>query len=437
MRAPGSFPRRLGKRETTAGTCRARQRRVVTSTRDWHATRTAARSMGRMPRSIPVIVGALGLAAAAAWLLWQPATQEPGLLDISGRIEGDQAAVGAKVGGRIVRLPAHEGAKLEAGDLIAELASEQAQAHLAHAQHVEHEAREQLTQARARVSTAERQLEAARTAVQLGQRVSRARIGEAEAAVGSARARLQQAEADLQRVARDHVRAQELFARDLIAASQLDQARAADGVARGAVAAAREQITQAEEKLELARASRVEVSLREREMEAAGERVREAQAAVEAARAAIQTAAASRAVAQADAAETRIVAPFAGTVLRRLVEPGEVVAPGTPLVTLVDLARLHAKVYVAEADLGKVKLGEAARVWTDAFPGRAFTARVVEIAQQAEFTPRDVHTKDERVKLVFAVKLAIDNPAGVLKPGMPVDGLIRWDAGARWPDDAR
>jgi HlyD family secretion protein len=62
---------------------------------------------------------------------------------------------------------------------------------------------------------------------------------------------------------------------------------------------------------------------------------------------------------------------------------------------------------------------------------------VVEIAQQAEFTPRDVHTRDERVKLVFAVKLAIENPDGVLKPGMPVDGLIRWDAGARWPDEGR
>ena len=172
-------------------------------------------------------------------------------------------------------------------------------------------------------------------------------------------------------------------------------------------------------------------------MEAAAERVGEARAAVEAARAAIQMAMASRAVARANAADTRIVAPFAGTVLKRLVERGEMVAPGTPLVTLVDLGRLHAKVYVAEAELGKVKLGDAARVWTDAVPGRAFAARVVEVAQQAEFTPRDVHTRDERTKLVFAVKLAIDNPDGVLKPGMPVDGQIRWVAEARWPDAGR
>ena len=114
-----------------------------------------------------------------------------------------------------------------------------------------------------------------------------------------------------------------------------------------------------------------------------------------------------------------MVAPFAGTVLKKLVEVGEVVAAGTPLVTLVDLSKLHAKVYVAERDLGKVRLGDAGRVYTDAFPRRAFEATVAEFAQQAEFTPRDVHMKDERVKQVFAVKLAIRNPDGALKPGMP------------------
>ena len=390
-----------------------------------------------MRRSIPLVLVALVLAAGAVWLVWQPATEEPGFVDVSGRVEGDQATVGAKVGGRIVELPVREGEQLEAEDLVAALASEQVQARLAHAEHVEHGAREELAQAKARVATAERQLEAARTAVQLGERVSRARIGEAEAAVGSARSRLEQVEAELERAARDYDRAQQLFARGLIAASQLDQARAADGVARGAVGAARKQLVQAEENLQLARTSAFEVSLREREMEAAAERVGEARAAVEAARAAIQMAMASRAVARANAADTRIVAPFAGTVLKRLVERGEMVAPGTPLVTLVDLGRLHAKVYVAEAELGKVKLGDAARAWTDAFPGRAFAARVVEVAQQAEFTPRDVHTRDERTKLVFAVKLAIDNPDGVLKPGMPVDGQIRWVAEARWPDAGR
>jgi HlyD family secretion protein len=111
-----------------------------------------------------------------------------------------------------------------------------------------------------------------------------------------------------------------------------------------------------------------------------------------------------------------------------------VVAAGTPLITLVDLAQLHAKVYMAEQDLGKVKVGNAARVYADAFPTQYFEATVAQVAQQAEFTPRDIHMRDERVKLVFAVKLAIDNPQGVLKPGMPVDARIRWNPQADWSD---
>jgi HlyD family secretion protein len=185
-----------------------------------------------MRRSIPLVFAALLLAAGGVWLVWRPPTEAPGIIEVSGRVEGDQAAVGAKVGGRIIELPVREGAKLEAGDLIAGLASEQVRAQLARAEHVEHGAREQLAQATARVATAERQLEAARTAVQLGERVSRARIGEAEAAVGSARARLEQAEADLERAERDYGRARELFTRELIAASEMDRARAGDGVAR-------------------------------------------------------------------------------------------------------------------------------------------------------------------------------------------------------------
>jgi len=206
-------------------------------------------------------------------------------------------------------------------------------------------------------------------------------------------------------------------------------------VASGAVEAARKQLVQAQEHLELARTSLVAIGVKEKDVETAVERLREARAAVETARAQIQSAEASRALAQANLDDTRVVAPFAGTILRKLVEAGEVVASGTPLVTLVDLSRLYAKVYVSETDLGRIKLNDAARAYTDAFPRRPFEATVTEISQQAEFTPRDAHTKEERTKLVFAVKLALENPEGVLKPGMPADAQIRWDARAPWRDE--
>jgi HlyD family secretion protein len=174
--------------------------------------------------------------------------------------------------------------------------------------------------------------------------------------------------------------------------------------------------------------------LRQKEAQTVAERLQEARAAVETARAQIESAEAGRRLARANLNDAKVVAPFGGTVLKKLVEAGEVVAAGTPLVTLVDLARLYAKVYVAEGDLGKVKLGDPARVYTDAFPRRYFAAIAAEVSQQAEFTPRDVHMKDERAKLVFAVKLAIQNPEGILKPGMPVDARLRWSPQAPWGD---
>lgn len=380
-----------------------------------------------------VTVGLLILAAFGIWgYLGSSSDSVPGILEASGRIEGDQAAVGAKVGGKLVRLAVREGDRLKAGQLIAEMASDQVQAQLQQAEHVLHTGREQLAGAQAKLVATQRQTEGAEIAVTLAERESRARIGEAEAALGAARARLRQTEADLEKAAKDHGRYRQLFDRDLISAQELDKARAADEVARASVEAARKQVSEAEETLDLARASRVAVELRRKEAQTIAERVREARAAVETAQAQIQSAGAGVMLARANLNDTRVVAPFAGTVLRKLVEAGEVVAPGTPLITLVDLSRLHAKVYVAERDLGRVKVDDPARVYTDAFPKRYFEATVSEVSQQAEFTPRDVHMKEDRVKLVFAVKLAVKNPEGILKPGMPVDALMRWSSDAPW-----
>jgi HlyD family secretion protein len=377
---------------------------------------------------------ALGILALILWLVLRSTPPAAGVLEVNGRIEGDQAAVGAKVGGEIVRLAVREGDQVAAGALIAQLASEQAQARLDEAEHTVHTAREQLNAAQARVTTVQSEGETAQTAIRLAQQESQAWIGEAQAALEAARARLRQAEADLEKAANDYTRYRALFAKKVVAAQQLDTAKAAYEGSQAAAEAAREQVTQAQKTLERASASRVTVDLRRQEAQTARERLAEARAAVETAHARLQTAEASLRLAQANLNDTRVLAPFAGTVLRRFVEPGEVVAAGTPLITLVDLAKLHAKVYVAETHLGKLKIGAPARVYTDAFPERYFDATVSQIAQQAEFTPRDIHMPAERTTLVFAVKLAIHNPQGLLKPGMPVDGRIRWRPQAPWGD---
>jgi HlyD family secretion protein len=139
-------------------------------------------------------------------------------------------------------------------------------------------------------------------------------------------------------------------------------------------------------------------------------------------------------LAKSQIGKTEIRAPISGVVLVKAIEPGEFATPGKPIAVLVDLQSLELKVFIPEADLGKINLRDEARVKTSAFPDHFYTARVSRVDQQAQFTPRDIHMPEERTRMVFGVTLAVANPTGELKPGMPADAWIRWSDGVRWPD---
>jgi HlyD family secretion protein len=122
-----------------------------------------------------------------------------------------------------------------------------------------------------------------------------------------------------------------------------------------------------------------------------------------------------------------LLAPARGTMINRLVEPGEFVAPGTAVAVLADLESLELKVYVPEKTVPKLHLGMGADIRIDAFEDRSFPGKVVYISPQAEFTPKNIQTKEERTKLVFAVKISVANPDGILKSGIPADVTLRVD----------
>ena len=130
--------------------------------------------------------------------------------------------------------------------------------------------------------------------------------------------------------------------------------------------------------------------------------------------------------------ETKIYAPSDGVILSRPAEEGEVVNPGETIYTMVDLQKLYVKVYIPEPDLGKVKLGQPARVYVDAYKNRYFNGTLTRIYEEAEFTPKDVQTKEERVKLVFGAEVSVDNKEELLKPGMPADVVIKLNPKAEW-----
>ncbi len=220
------------------------------------------------------------------------------------------------------------------------------------------------------------------------------RLLAAEKQVKQVTARLSTLEHHAVKAQTDHRRYQVLLQEGAVSTQQLDQSENAVRAAEGELAAARELLAAARAETTAGRAARDE--------------------------------------AQVAATERRITAPVAGTVVTKAAEAGELVFPGKPIVVLVDLNRPYLRVYLPERDIGKVRLGDPARVYVDSFPGRPFEATVTEVANKAEFTPKDVHMPDERVTLVYSVKLEIKNPEGILKPGMPADALIRWKPDADW-----
>ncbi|HEY43106.1 MAG TPA: HlyD family efflux transporter periplasmic adaptor subunit [Anaerolineae bacterium] len=145
---------------------------------------------------------------------------------------------------------------------------------------------------------------------------------------------------------------------------------------------------------------------------------------IEIAQAAVEETKANLRLVEYQLAELSLEAPVTGIVSQIVVNVGEVAAPGTPLGTVLDPSFLTLTVYVPEAQVAKISAGDAVEIRVDAYPEEVFNGRVSYIANQAQFTPTEVQTQEERVKLVFAVEILLDDPDGRLKPGMPADAVI-------------
>ena len=180
-----------------------------------------------------------------------------------------------------------------------------------------------------------------------------------------------------------------------------------------AVAKAQAAYDTAEKAVEIARAQlrALQAGATEEQLDAARSQVKEAQAAVSAV--------------QAKLDKLKLKAPISGTVLQRTINEGEIAAPGATLFLLGNLDEVTLTIYVTEEDLGKVQVGQAVRVKVDSYPNEIFPGRVVQISSEAEFMPKNVQTKEERIKMVFAVKVRIPNPEHKLRAGMPADAIIQ------------
>jgi HlyD family secretion protein len=343
------------------------------------------------PKAPRIFLAAIALLAVLDVLVGGCAQKPPAdRVRVSGQVEATDVQVAPAVGGTLLELRVGEGDRVKAGDVIAQLDTADARLALARVKAEEDQARAQL-----RLLLA-------------GARVEDIRQAEAQAGAAAADARA--AEAELAAAEADVERFEALLASSSGSRKQRDDAVTRRDVARQRVQAAGDRVRAAREAV-----ARLRAGARRED--------------VDAARARVAAAAAQIAATEKSIADATVAAPISGIVSEKLADEGELLQPRAPLVVISDLDRAWANVYVDEPSVPRLRLGQRATVFTDA-GGPGIPGTVSYISSKAEFTPRNVQTAEDRSKLVYRVKVTVDNTNGVLKAGMPVEAEIPFESGA-------
>jgi HlyD family secretion protein len=385
-------------------------------------------------RIIIVIIVALAVVGACLYFFNQNGRNSQNQISVSGNIELTEVNIAFKTSGRLIERAADEGASVKKGQLIARLDREQLLA--------------QRDREAAGLQSATAQLAQAETALAWQKANLAADIEQRKADLDSYLARLQElkngsrpqeiqeakaavdsAQAEYDRAKRDWDRAQPLYKNDDISTALYDQYRSRYEAAEAALKQVKE------------RQSLVQTGPRTEQIEAAAAQVERAKASIKMAetnaleikrreqelplrRAEIERAKASLAMVESQLADTIVVSPVDGVVLVKAADVGEVLAAGTTVVTIGDIDHPWLRAYINQTDLGKIKLGMKAEVTTDSYPNKAYKGHISFIASEAEFTPKQIQTKEERVKLVYRFKIDLDNPQHELKSNMPADAVL-------------
>ena len=348
---------------------------------------------------------------------------DPNIIRVSGNIEVTDAEVSFKMPGRVQERLVSEGETVKAGQVVARLDADallrevdlrKAEVRAAEAFLAELQAGarpEEIAQVEATVQRAKSFLDE----LLAGSRPEEIAAGEAE---------VQRAKADADRLKSEFDRYSGLYKSQTVSAREFELAQAGDEMA-----AAR--LRQAEEHLKLVREGprKEDIEQARAALKEASERFALVKAGprketIDQARARLDQAKQGRALAETQLGYATVVSPLSGVVLSKHIEPGEYVMPGTPVVTVGDLENVWVRAYINETDLGRVKVGQRVRVTTDTYPDKVYEGHISFISSQAEFTPKNVQTAKERVKLVYRIKVDIENLNMELKSGMPADAEL-------------
>jgi HlyD family secretion protein len=333
-----------------------------------------------MKRLIPIAILLLAAVSGGIWWHAQQAKKAAPRSEIalSGNIEAHESLVSFKVQGRIAELPVEEGQQVAAGALLARLEDEDFRQHV--------------------------RMDESNVAVRASD-LALSRAGTRQQEIKAAEQAVVDAEANLDQRKLDDTRARQLFAKDEVAAQDRDEAATALKRAQATLEQARQRLNEAEE------------GTRKEELAVAQANLVQANT--------------SLGLSRINLDYTTLRAPSTGVITVRQAELGEVVSPGSPVVTLADLDHIWLRAYVAETDLGRIHFGQDVTITTDTYPGKQYHGRISFIASDAEFTPKSVQTYQERVTLVYRIKIDVENPHHELKPGMPADAHIALNLAAK------
>jgi HlyD family secretion protein len=366
----------------------------------------------------------LGLAGGVYWYVYLRPVKKLNTLKVSGNIETTEVEMSFKIPGRVEKRFVDEGEKIQIGKPVAELEVADLEQDVAMRRAELNAARAQLDELkegsrRQDIEAAEAAMRKAKSTLEDLEAGPRAQeIAVAEAAVNAS-------VAERDRAISDYDRAKALMPSKAISKEQYDLAKSTFGVAEA-------HLRDSQEKLKL-----LQAGYRENQIEAARAAYEQAKwqydmikegprrQDIEQSEARMHQAEAALKLAETRLGYAKIVSPMTGMVLSKNIEPGEYVAAGTPVVTIGDLVNVWVRAYIPEELNGRVKFGQKVRVTTD--NGKQYDGYVSFISNEAEFTPKNVQTEKERVKLVYRIKINITNPKMDLNPGMPVDGIIETD----------
>jgi HlyD family secretion protein len=357
-----------------------------------------------------VLILLIAVAALAATGLYAGWFHRDNTLQGSGTVEARNIRVGSKVGGRIDKVLVREGDSVQPGQVLITFDDKELQAALEQSRANDEKARrgyrpEEIAEARAAAAQAKADFELKKN-------------GYRQEDIAAAQADLDRAKADETRTHLDFDRYDALAKKDLVSKQQLDSAEANWKMALAQQHNARHKLD------ELQRGYRPE------EIASAEARYRQSQATLEKfehgnRREDVDLAKAGLSYDEARFRERQVVAPSAATVEVLDVRPGDLIAPNTPVATLLEKDQIYVRIYIPETEIGKVKVGQKAEVRVDSFPKTAFDGVVEQINQQAEFLPRNVQTREERVHQVIGIKIRINDPAGRVLAGMAADVKLK------------